>query len=112
MATSAPQDQMICLVTVDGIGFQQPPSSDGKVKGYADTLHERMRRVDLGKDLGDHPQRLTKAQQGPVYVQSNWPPFEGPTEDGLDRLGVWTDQTQQALVTTGKELGRMGARFC
>lgn|ERR1700682_1192413 len=79
---------MIVLITVHGIGFQQPPSLDGKVRGYADQLHENLRR-ELRADLGDEPIRIDHGQSGPVYVQSNWPPFTGPAEEGLRHLGDW-----------------------
>jgi hypothetical protein len=100
---------MIALVTVHGIGFQQPPSLDGKVAGYADHLHDNLRQVLQG-DLGDDPDRVTRGQHGPVYVQSNWPPFEGPTEDGVKRIGTWADpahtqidaSTAPALISAGR----------
>ena len=100
---------MIVVITVHGIGFQQPPSLDGKVAGYADRLHDNLRQV-LHADLGDDPHRLTRGQHGPVYVQSNWPPFEGPTEEGVKRLGTWANEahtqidanTAPALVSTGQ----------
>jgi hypothetical protein len=71
---------LTCLVTIHGIGFQQPPL-DG-VTGYADELHERLRAA-LGASLGDDPNR----DGGPVYVQSTWPPESERSEAGLERLG-------------------------
>lgn len=71
---------LTCLVTIHGIGFQQPPL-DG-VSGYADDLHERL-RAGLGASLGDDPNRAA----GPVYVQSDWPPESQRSEAGLERLG-------------------------
>jgi hypothetical protein len=44
----------VCVVTVHGIGFQQPPK-DGQ-PGYADALHEHLRKP-LGDRLGDDPER-------------------------------------------------------
>lgn len=67
----------VCLVTVHGIGFQQPPE-DGR-PGYADGLHENLRDV-LGDELGDDPNR-----RGPVYVTSQ---VGGSTSEGLARLGL------------------------
>lgn len=91
---------MIAIITVHGIGFQQPPSLDGKVAGYADGLHDNLRQVLQG-DLGDDPDRLTHGQHGPVYVQSNWPPFEGPTEDGVKRLGTWSNAAHDTIDASG-----------
>lgn len=68
---------LTCLVTVHGIGFQQPPTSDRE--GYADPLHELLRK-ELGDRLGDDPERATG---GPVYVQSEW---NGIPKAGLARL--------------------------
>ncbi|HWC87505.1 MAG TPA: hypothetical protein VG388_13275 [Solirubrobacteraceae bacterium] len=68
----------VCVVTVHGIGFQQPPE-DGR-PGYADILHENLRR-QLGDRLGDDPNR--PAPGGPVYVRSEW---KGSPADGLARL--------------------------
>jgi hypothetical protein len=67
----------VCVVTVHGIGFQQPPEN-GK-PGYADALHENLRK-ELKDRLGDDPNR----DKGPVYVQSEW---KGSPADGLARLG-------------------------
>lgn len=100
---------MIAVITIHGIGFQQPPSLDGKVPGYADGVHDNLRQVLQG-DLGDDRERLSRGQSGPVYVQSNWPPFEGPTEDGVKRLGTWSDPAHTtidaslapALISTGR----------
>jgi hypothetical protein len=72
---------LTCLVTIHGVGFQQPPR-DG-VPGYADGLHEHLRE-SLGASLGDDPNR----GRGPVYVQSTWPPESGRSEAGLERLGT------------------------
>jgi hypothetical protein len=66
------------LVTVHGIGFQQPPV-DGR-PGYADGLHARL-RTELGALLGDDPER---PDGGPVYVRSE---VDGSREQGLARLG-------------------------
>ncbi|MGN6166765.1 MAG: hypothetical protein ACTHQQ_01150 [Solirubrobacteraceae bacterium] len=72
--------ESVCVVTVHGIGFQQPPS-DGR-PGYADALHGLLRDV-LGDRLGDDPER--PATGGPVYVSSE---FDGSPAEGLGRLDV------------------------
>lgn len=78
---------LTCLVTIHGIGFQQPPMGD--VPGYADGLHQRLRRI-LGDELNDDPgrQRSQPGEAGPVYVQSSWPPGSNNLEAGLERLGT------------------------
>lgn len=68
----------ICLVTVHGIGFQQPPE-DGR-PGYADALHAHLHE-QLGDRLGDDPERI--GDSGPVYVTSE---VHGSRRDGLARL--------------------------
>lgn len=68
----------LCLVTVHGIGFQQPPNHGRP--GYADALHENL-RVVLPDRLGDDPERT--GHDGPVYVSSEW---DGSPRDGLARL--------------------------
>jgi hypothetical protein len=69
----------VCVVTVHGIGFQQPPE-DGR-PGYADGLHAL-----LGEKLGDllcqDPDPAGRGS-GPVYVQSTW---RGSQAAGRDRL--------------------------
>ena len=71
---------MTCLVSIHGIGFQQPPR-DGRA-GYADPLHTNLHNADLGRVvLGDDPHRNDVL--GPVYVQSSW---HGVREAGLKRL--------------------------
>ena len=68
----------VCVVTVHGIGFQQPPQHGSP--GYADALHELLRE-HLGDRLGDDPVR--PAPGGPVYVSSEW---AGSPAKGLARL--------------------------
>lgn len=68
----------LCVLTVHGIGFQQPP--DGDTPGYADALHQNLRN-NVGELLGSDPDRPA----GPVYVRSAKP----GTRDkqwGLSRL--------------------------
>jgi hypothetical protein len=68
----------LVLVTVHGIGFQQPPTPDGR-PGYADALHASL-RVPLGDRLGEDPNR---PGGGPVYVRSE---VDGSRAEGLARL--------------------------
>lgn len=69
------------LVTVHGIGFQQPPikrPGGEELPGYADVLHERL-GSELGELLGSDPIR----GKGPVYVRSE---VGGSRAEGLARL--------------------------
>ena len=77
----------LCVITVHGIGFQQPPHGD--LPGYADALHEHL-RVVLGDRLGDDPER---DHGGPVYVRSE---VGGSSVEGLSRL-----RPGRPLTTTG-----------
>jgi hypothetical protein len=81
---------LTCLVTIHGIGFQQPP--DGTNAGYADDLHANL-AGRLGSALGDDPQRsrVQAGDEGPVYVESVWPLADATPsiEEGLKRLGSW-----------------------
>ena len=72
----------LCVLTVHGIGFQQPPSATAA--GYADRLHGNLREV-LGGRLGSDPERKPGGY-GPVYVMSARPGTRD-TEWGLSRLG-------------------------
>jgi hypothetical protein len=74
----------VCLVTVHGIGFQQPPKTKPPTPGYADELHNSLKEELVGR-LGDDPNR-----PGPVYVQSEW---KGSRNAGLARL----DPTEKLL---------------
>jgi hypothetical protein len=82
--------KLTCLVTIHGIGFQQPPTNGNP--GYADDLHKHL-AAELGTALGDDPHRTEKtpSESGPVYVESMWPTDEGlpSVEKGLERLGSW-----------------------
>jgi hypothetical protein len=86
----------ICMLTVHGIGFQQPPLH-GK-PGYADGLHANLAEV-LGDKLGNDPNRQPETD-GPVYVMSAKPGTHDH-EWGLSRLGTWHDG---AIDVTGVPL--------
>ena len=77
----------LCVLTVHGIGFQQPPT--GSREGYADGLHENLSEglQALGSSLGNDPQRRP-GPFGPVYVMSAKPGTHDH-EWGLSRLGTW-----------------------
>jgi len=79
---------LTCLVTIHGIGFQQPPVNG--TPGYADGLHEHLRQ-GLGDSLNDDPNRTRSqpGEAGAIYVSSSWPPGSDNVEAGLVRLGSW-----------------------
>ncbi len=87
----------ICMLTVHGIGFQQPPEPG--IPGYADGLHRNLAEV-LGDKLGNDPNRQPETD-GPVYVMSAKPKTRD-TEWGLSRIGSWHGG---ALDITDKPLG-------
>ena len=86
--------RITCLVTIHGIGFQQPPGED--VAGYADDLHAHLCH-ELNQNgtvlLSDDPDRHSyqEGESVPIYVRSVWPSQPGTfrREDGLMRLGTW-----------------------
>ena len=87
-ASDASQNyQKLCVLTVHGIGFQQPPTDSGP--GYADVLHENLSDglQALGSSLSKDPQRKP-GPFGPVYVMSAKPGTHDH-EWGLKRLGTW-----------------------
>jgi hypothetical protein len=100
----------LCLVTIHGIGFQQPPI-DG-APGYADTLHERLSNYLDASILSDDPQRkrTRRGQAGPIYVQSSWPPDSLNTEAGLRRLGTWQKSNLRAVDGSNAPLIQGDAR--
>jgi hypothetical protein len=90
------------MVTIHGIGFQQPPNDTAGVAGYADVLHANLKQ-SLHDALGEDPGR---EHGGAVYVQSEYPALSKDTEKGLDRIGTWDADRQ---VVQGTPLTRPGA---
>ena len=87
--------KVTCLLTIHGIGFQQPPV--GQMPGYADSLHRNLKRA-LPDLLSDDPgrQRTEPGEAGAIYVQSEYPTASRDREEGLRRLGVW-DLTRRSI---------------
>ncbi len=96
------EKKITCLVTLHGIGFEQPPAMDdngvelGTNTGYADTLHKNLLCTSLGPMLSDDPNRKREkvGDNGAIYVQSLWNEHgkkPASHEDGLKRLGIWSD---------------------
>lgn len=102
---------LLCLVTIHGIGFQQPPlygvPGYPDTPGYADSLHENLSLfLDdawLCKNL--QPARENPGGNSPIYVQSAWPPNSHCREAGLKRLGQW--DTEHDCVIAGRA-GQLG----
>lgn len=96
-----------CLVTIHGIGFQQPPR-DG-APGYADHLHANL-ATQLAT-LSDDPQRLSwqTAPSVPIYVRSRFAAADGTREQALARLGRWTDVSRSFIDVTDAPLVKGGA---
>ncbi len=85
-----------CLVTLHGIGFEQPPQPGVSNSGYADLLHEHLSAC-LGTLLSDDPNRARErpGENGAIYVESRWK-TDGiaSREEGLNRLGSWSQDRQ------------------
>jgi hypothetical protein len=96
----------ICMLTVHGIGFQQPPQPG--IRGYADGLHQNLTEV-LGDKLGNDPNRQPETE-GPVYVMSAKPTTRD-TEWGLSRLGTWRggalDITETPLAESDRPIAHV-----
>ncbi len=94
------EPRITCIVTIHGIGFQQPPLEG--VPGYADDLHTHLCN-ELNKDgkvlLSDDPNRqeYQGGESVPIYVQSVWPPNSDRREDGIKRLGSWVDNPRATV---------------
>ncbi len=96
--------KITCLVTLHGIGFEQPPQPGVANSGYADPLHQHLKKY-LGTILSDDPNRkegrIQPGDNGAIYVESRYLDAHGkPTrEEGMKRLGVWCNDQQQIDVT-------------
>jgi len=84
--------KITCVVTLHGIGFEQPPSPKVVNSGYADLLHQHL-KLRLNNLLSDDPHRNRDkpGDNGAIYVESRWPDAQGRAsrEEGLKRLGSW-----------------------
>src|SRR5216683_4696477 len=96
--------QITCLVTLHGIGFEQPPQPGAENSGYADLLHLHLKTC-LGAQLSDDPNRTRRpdhpGENGAIYVQSHWRDAQGRAsrEEGLNRIGKWCDDLQRVNIT-------------
>lgn len=102
------EKKITCIVTIHGIGFEQPPQPGVPNSGYADPLHQHLKKC-LGDALSDDPgrERGTPGENGAIYVESRWRDEQGHAsrEEGLKRLGAWCkdmrhiDFSEAPLVT-------------
>src|ERR1700716_1546618 len=97
-----------CLVTLHGIGYQQPPKVDehgvevGCNTGYADPLHQHLHtNTKNGLMLSDDPcrSRDCSGDNGVIYVQSRWLDEQNRAnaEEGLKSLGTWDDENKKGI---------------
>jgi hypothetical protein len=94
--------RIVCLVTIHGIGFQQPPilahGSDPGMDGYADDLHRNLRAV-LDRLLSDDPKpKNPRDGKAPIYVQNRAPADDTIAASDLDRLGKWSTETGRTIT--------------
>jgi hypothetical protein len=103
---------LICLATVHGIGFEQAPEPENGIAGYADRLHQGLSAALGAGVLGDDPgrTRVRPGENGPVYVQSLWPPQAPTREQGLARLGRWASREQREIDASAAQLVDAGQR--
>jgi hypothetical protein len=98
-------NKFICLLTIHGIGFEEPPH-DG-IPGYADGLHEHL-SAHLGEPIfSGEPQR----PEGPIYVQSFWPPGSNSMEPELSRLGNWDAKNRGIIDISNASLNECSSRI-
>ena len=96
--------KITCLVTLHGIGFEQPPQPGVPDSGYADPLHQHLKTC-LGTLLSDDPNRnegrIKPGDNGTIYVESRYTDAQGKItrEEGLKRLGVWGNDQQIIDIT-------------
>jgi hypothetical protein len=104
---------ILCLVTIHGIGFQQPPQPDLGIPGYADGLHQHLSKYLDATLLSDDPQRTRsqRGENGPIYIESCWPPGTGSREQGLARLGSWIEPDMLHVDTSSAPLVAVDARI-
>jgi hypothetical protein len=100
--------KVTCLVTIHGVGFQQPADDVHQITGYADDLHRALKaRLPEGY-LSDDPFREIS---GAIYVRSD-PSGGNDRAEGLKRLGTrradgTTDPTGAALIREGQDAARL-----
>jgi hypothetical protein len=105
--------EITCIVTIHGIGFEQPPSEG--MAGYADDLHMHLHE-HLGDLLSDDPTRQSyqRGESVPIYVQSSYPSSQSKKrsrEAGMKRLGAWRGDNLSDLDTSDAPLTLPGARI-
>jgi len=104
----AERPKVTCLVTIHGIGFQQPADDANRIPGYADDLHRALKAQLPRGYLSDDPYRQIG---GAVYVRSD-PYSDNDRAEGLKRLGRprddgTTDPTGADLIKAGQDGARL-----
>jgi hypothetical protein len=110
--------KITCLVTLHGIGFEQPPQDGVDNSGYADSFHHHLHSTtSLEEILSDDPkrQRQYPGDNGAIYVQSRWLNAQGnpSSNEGLKRLGTWSQDKKSIstddapLVADGKSVAHV-----
>ena len=106
--------KITCLVTLHGVGFEQPPQAGVDNSGYADPLHQHLKKC-LAEQLSDDPNRAhgrsKPGDNGAIYVQSRWLDDKGiaSREEGLKRLGVWCGDKERVDTTAAPLVANDGS---
>src|SRR5947209_12634213 len=103
-----------CLVTIHGIGFQQPPQPDMGIPGYADLLHKSMTNYLDETMLDDDPyrERQRRGENGPIYVESKRLPVAiNNRKMGLDCFGTWSRRDIRKIDALHTPLGNGNSRI-
>src|SRR5438094_78317 len=103
-----PQPKVTCLVTIHGIGFQDPDDDARQIRGYADDLHCALKGELPDGYLSDDPHREIS---GDIYVRSD-PSGGNDRAEGLKRLGTrradgTTDPTGAEFIKSGQDAARL-----
>ena len=94
-----------CIITLHGIGFEQPPQPGIDDSGYADPLHEHLKQY-LGNCLSDDPRRTRTRPGGSdctllLGLGSNEHQDIGVAIQGYRFPEMWESCMQQADVAFG-----------
>src|SRR5260221_9448168 len=107
--------KITCLVTLHGVGFEQPPQAGVDNSGYADPLHQHLKKC-LAEQLSDDPNReqgrSKPGDNGAIYVQSRWRDNNednATREEGLKRLGVWCGDKERVDTTAAPLVANDGS---
>lgn len=104
----AQRPKVTCLVTIHGIGFQQPADDSHQIPGYADDLRPALKAKLPEGYLSDDPYREIS---GAIYVRND-PSGGNDGAEGLKRLGTrradgTTDPSGAAFIKEGQDAARL-----